>query len=152
MYNTCLKNQRAYISQTNEFQSLHSLTPLIGELIEDKQIQANPLSWKTNIFDDKLLLLQHKSLTCVDKRFLKIWGLKNWQHFKILWNKLNSAARDRQTDTKFPLQRASNAMLLWQLPWLELKVHFFKKPYPLECRSIHNECTMTCLILYTQWH
>jgi len=44
MYNTCLKNQRAYISQTNELQSLHSLTPLIGELTEDKQIQANPLS------------------------------------------------------------------------------------------------------------
>ena len=61
MYNTCLKNHRAYVSQTNEFQSLQSLTPFINELKEDEQIQANPLSWKMKIFDDKLLILQHKS-------------------------------------------------------------------------------------------
>jgi len=44
-----LKNHRAYVSQTNEFQSLQSLTPLIGELTEYEQIQANPLSWKMKI-------------------------------------------------------------------------------------------------------
>jgi len=66
---SCLKNQRAYVSQTNEFQSLHSLTPLIGELTEDQQIQANPLSWKTNIFDDELLILQHKSFDICRQMF-----------------------------------------------------------------------------------
>jgi hypothetical protein len=69
MYNTYLKNQRAYVSQTNEFQSLQSLTPLIGEITEDKQIQANPLSWKMKIFDDKLLILQHKCFDMCQQMF-----------------------------------------------------------------------------------
>jgi hypothetical protein len=69
MYNTCLKNHKAYVSQTNEFHSLQSLTPLIGELKEDEQIQANPLSWKMKIFDNKLLILQHKSSDVSTKVF-----------------------------------------------------------------------------------
>jgi hypothetical protein len=59
----------AYVSQTNEFQLLQSLTPLIGELTEDEQIQANPLSWKMKIFDDKLLILQHKSFDTCQQMF-----------------------------------------------------------------------------------